>query len=260
MKADETNKKPAKHREERHVVIYGYTREDLQKLMHHFEASLPDYINITFKTHGECTHVKLTGAAEGLELLRFNLNKYQRTLADLFPEEVLALEDVSISQMLGDKLAENELTVASAESCTGGNIAHRIVENSGSSAYFLGSVVSYSNDIKARVLGVNRSLIEKNGAVSRPVVEAMAKGVSTLMRSNCAMATSGIAGPHGGTAAKPVGTVWFAAKYNDTLVSEVRHFTGNRNQIIEAATNHAMIMLLNLLRHSYTPPEYAGDE
>lgn len=249
-----------KHKEERHVVIYGYTRTDLQRLMHHFEASLPDYISLSFKTHGECTHVVLKGASQGLELLRFNMNKYQRTLADLFAEEVIAMEDITISRMLGNQLLENELTVSSAESCTGGNIAHRIVENPGSSGYFLGSVVSYSNDIKARVLAVNRSMIDRHGAVSRPVVEEMVKGVCSLMHTNCGMATSGIAGPDGGSASKPVGTVWFAVKYNELVVSEVRHFTGSRNDIIESATNHAMVMLLNVIRNNYTPPEYSGDE
>jgi len=249
-----------KYKEERHVLIYGYTREDLIKLMHHFEASLPAYISLSFKTQGECTHVLLKGTSTGLELLRFNMNKYQRTLANLFSEEVLSLEDTTISQLLGRKLLDNELTVSSAESCTGGNIAHRIVENAGSSAYFLGSVVSYSNEIKARVLGVNRNLIDRHGAVSRPVVEEMVRGVCALMHTRCGMATSGIAGPDGGSALKPVGTVWFAVKYDDLIVSEVRYFKGSRNDIIEAATNHAMVMLLNVLRHNYTPPEYGGDE
>lgn len=248
------------YKEERHIIIYGYTKEELHKLMHHFEASLPDYISLSFKTKGECTHVKLTGVATGQELLRFNMNKYQHTLGSLFPHEVIAFEDLSISQLLGAKLLENELTVSSAESCTGGNIAHKIVENSGSSAYFLGSVVSYSNDVKAQVLGVNRTLIDRYGAVSRPVVEAMVKGVCSLMHANCGMATSGIAGPDGGTAYKPVGTVWFAVKYNDLIVSEVRHFQGSRNDIIESATNHAMVMLLNVIRNNYIPPEYSGDE
>lgn len=248
------------HSEERHIVIYGYTKEDLQRLMQHFEKSLPEYITLTFKTQAECTHVKLMGTGPGLELLRFNMNKYQRTLADLFREEVIALEDLSISQLLGAKLLENELTVSSAESCTGGNIAHRIVQTSGSSAYFLGSVVSYSNEIKASVLNVDRSLIDRYGAVSREVAEAMVEGVCNLMHTNCGMATSGIAGPDGGTAKKPVGMVWFAVKYNDLVVSEVCYFKGTRNEVIESATNHAMVMLLNVLRHNYTPPEYGGDE
>lgn len=248
------------HTEQRHVVIYGYTREDLQRIMKHFQNALPSYINIEYDTRALCTHIKLIGASAGLELLRFNMNRYHRALADIFPEELVALEDLSLSQTLGRKLLENELTVASAESCTGGNIAHRIVQTSGSSAYFLGSVVSYSNDAKANILGVDRGLIARYGAVSRQVVEEMVKGVCSVMHSNCGMATSGIAGPDGGTPTKPVGTVWFAVKYNELVVSEVRHFSGSRNEVIESATNHAMMMLLGVLKHNYQPPEYGGDE
>lgn len=248
------------HTETRNIVIYGYTRHDLEKVMSRFKDGLPDYINLTYHTKAECTNIRLVGKSEGVELLRFNMNKYHRTLANLFQEELLDMEDRTISEILGKKLLENDLTVSSAESCTGGNIAHKIVQTSGSSAYFLGSVVSYSNDVKAEVLGVDRTLIDRNGAVSRPVVEAMAEGVCRLMHTDCGIATSGIAGPHGGTPAKPVGTVWFAVKYGDKTVSEVRHFKGDRNNVMESATNHGMVMLLQLLRNTYTAPEYAGDE
>lgn len=252
--------KQKEHTEQRDIVIYGYSRQDLEKIMRHFSESLPDYIRLTYPSHGLCTNIRLTGKYHGLELLRFNMNKYHRTLADLFREEVISLQDETISQILGKKLLERELTVSSAESCTGGNIAHRIVETSGSSAYFLGSVVGYSNEVKADVLGVDRSHIDRFGAVSREVVEEMVTGVCKLMHTDCGIATSGVAGPHGGTPAKPVGTVWFAVKYNNQIVSECRHFKGNRNAVIEAATNHGMVMLLNLLRESYHASEYAGDE
>lgn len=252
--------KPA-HTEVRYVVIYGYTQSDLQKLMKHFQSQLPDNITLTFSTQAECTHIKLTGSDSGLELLRFNMNKYQQTLASLFSEELLSLEDKSISQVLGEKLLENNLTVATAESCTGGTIASRIVQTVGSSAYFLGSVVSYSNEVKASVLNVERRLIDRHGAVSREVVESMVKGVCRLMHTSCGIATSGIAGPFGGTTEKPVGTVWFAVKYHDHIYSECMHFTGTRNEVIESASNHGMMMLLKVLRNSYTAPyDYAGDE
>lgn len=114
-----------------------------------------------------------------------------------------------------------------AESCTGGNIAHRITLQPGSSNYFLGSVVSYANDIKTRVLGVPQKYIDKFGAVSREVVEAMAEGTAKLTRSDCAISTSGIAGPDGGTKSKPVGTVWIGVKYGSKLVSECKHFEEN---------------------------------
>jgi len=248
------------HTESRHVVIYGYTREDMLRIIKHFRAALPSYIDINFSTKALCTHITLVGSSSGVELLRFNMNRYQRALADIFPEEVVALDDISLTQILGQKLLENELTVATAESCTGGNIARQIVQTSGSSAYFLGSVVSYSNDVKARVLGVDRSMLARYGAVSRQVAEEMVRGVCTLMHTQCGMATTGIAGPDGGSPTKPVGTVWFAVKYNDLVVSEVRHFSGGREDIIDAATNHAMMLLLSVLKHNYMPPEYGGEE
>ncbi len=250
----------AQHRETRHVVIYGYTRSELSRLMKHFEQMLPENVKITIDTSNLVTRITLTGISSGQELLRFKMNRYQQNLSDIFSEEVVALADKTIAQVLGEQLRERELTVSCAESCTGGNIAHRIVQCPGSSVYFLGSVVSYSNDVKASVLGVERRLIDRHGAVSREVVEEMARGAAKLMRSDCAIATSGIAGPEGGTKYKPVGTVWIAVKYMDTVVSECTRFIGSRDDVIEGATNHAMVMLLQLLRNRYQAQEDFNDE
>ena len=246
--------------ESRHVVIYGYTRQELVKVMRHFESQLPEFVKISIDNSHLVTKITLTGVHEGMELLRFQLNKYQQYLRDIFPEEMVTSGDKTIAQVLGEQLTERELSVSCAESCTGGNIAHRITQVPGSSAYFMGSVVSYSNDVKSKVLGVERSVIESNGAVSREVVEAMAEGASKLMRTPCAVATSGIAGPDGGTRFKPVGTVWIAAKYRDRVVSECIRFPGDRNDVIEGATNHAMVMLINLLRNNYTVQEDVNDD
>ncbi|MDE5664222.1 MAG: CinA family protein [Muribaculaceae bacterium] len=170
------------------------------------------------------------------------------------------MDDLTPAEVLGNLLRERELTVAFAESCTGGNLAHRITQVPGSSAYFLGSVVSYSNDVKANVLGVSRSDLSQHGAVSSEVVTQMADGVCRLMRTDCAIATSGIAGPDGGTRFKPVGTVWMAARLQDKIVTECMHFKGDRNAVIEQATNHAIMMLIGLLRNSYEAPEDFNDE
>lgn len=248
------------HTENRHIVIYGYTREELAKVLHHFEDQLPEYIKITIDNSHLVTRITLTGVHSGVELLRFKINKYHRALNDIFTSDVLALDDRSPAGVLGTLLKEHELTVAFAESCTGGNLAHRITQIPGSSAYFLGSVVSYSNDVKADVLGVSRGTLSQYGAVSKEVVCQMVEGVSRLMRSDCAIATSGIAGPDGSTKFKPVGTVWMAAKMQDTVVTECKHFDGTRTEVIEAATNHALVMLINLLRNSYVAPEDFNDE
>lgn len=248
------------HTETRHTVIYGYTKQELSKVIRHFESQLPEFVKIAIDSSNLVTKITLTGINSGVELLRFKMNRYHQDLNEIFSQEVVATEDKTVAEVLGELLTERELTVAAAESCTGGNIAHRIVQVPGSSAYFLGSVVSYSNDVKADVLGVPRNDISAHGAVSRQVAEAMAKGASKLMRSDCAIATTGIAGPDGGTRFKPVGTVWIAVKYGEKNVSECIHFKGDRNSVIEGATNHGMVMLINLLRNSYVMQEDLNDD
>lgn len=250
----------ATHEEKRHLVIYGYTKQELTRILRHFESQLPEYVKITVDHSNLVTKVTLSGINSGVELLRFKMNKYHQTLSSIFTNDLISTEDKSVAQVLAGDLQERELTVSSAESCTGGNIAHRITQIAGSSAYFMGSVVSYSNDVKEQVLNVSRTDIGKFGAVSREVVESMAKGVAKLMHTECAIATSGIAGPGGGTKFKPVGTVWMAAKYGDQLVSECMHFEGSRNEVIESATNHSMVMLINLLRDKYEAQEDINDD
>ena len=248
------------HTETRHVVIYGYTHEELGKILRHFEAQLPDYIRISIHNSNLVTRVTLTGVSTGVELLRFKMNKYHRNLNDIFTTDVVAMSDHTPAEVLGQLLKERELTVSFAESCTGGNLAHCVTQVPGSSAYFLGSVVSYANNVKADVLGVSRNDIAQHGAVSCEVVSSRAEGVARLMRTDCAIPTSGIAGPDGGTRQKPVGTVWMAAKLHDTLVTECIHFKGDRNEVIASATNHALVMLINLLRNSFVNHEDFNDE
>ncbi|MBD5264390.1 MAG: CinA family protein [Bacteroides sp.] len=263
QKTDNKNKKKGDtpvHTETRHTVIYGYTRQELSKVMKHFESQLPEFVKISIETNHLVTRITLTGVDSGVDLLRFKMNRYHQNLNTIFSEDMVAIEDKTVAQVLGELLGERELTVACAESCTGGNIAHRIVQVPGSSSYFLGSVVSYSNEVKNEVLGVPYSDISAHGAVSREVAEAMAKGAAKLMRADCAIATTGIAGPDGGTKYKPVGTVWIAVKCGDKTVSECIHFQGDRNTVIESATNHGMVMLINLLRNSYVMQEDVNDD
>ena len=132
-------------------------------------------------------------------------------LESIIGDNIISEEDKMPAEILGDLLRSRKLTVATAESCTGGNIAHEITTVAGCSDYYKGSVVSYANSVKENQLGVSRGILESEGAVSEPVVRQMAEGVAALLQTDCAIATSGIAGPGGGTAEKPVGTVWMAA-------------------------------------------------
>ena len=140
-----------------------------------------------------------------------------------------------IEVRLGALLRERHLTMATAESCTGGSIAGLMTSVPGSSDYFLGGVVSYCNLVKQQVLGVAESDLRDYGAVSRPVVEQMVRGAMRVIGADCAVATSGVAGPGGGTPTKPVGTVWMAAACGERL-------------IIQASVEAALALLEDLLR------------
>ena len=152
-----------------------------------------------------------------------------------------------IEKEIGELLRSRHLTMGTAESCTGGYIAHLITRVAGSSDYFCGGVVSYSNEVKHHVLGVSEYSLAQYGAVSRPVVEQMALGAIRVLGCDCAVATSGIAGPGGGTPEKPVGTVWIAAALKDMVVSECCHFGTEREDNIRLAANTALRMLQQLL-------------
>lgn len=150
---------------------------------------------------------------------------------------------MNIEETLGQLLVGKRLTVSTAESCTGGNIAHKITMVAGSSAYYMGGVVSYSNDVKEEMLGVLHTDIESFGAVSEPVVRQMARGVKQRIGTDCSIATSGIAGPSGGTTDKPVGTIWVAVCTPMGTQSKCLHLGANRGENIEEATRLAMEML-----------------
>ena len=122
------NNKTSVHTETRHIVIYGYTRQELTKVIKHFEAQLPEFVKITIDSSNLVTKITLTGVNSGVELLRFKMNRFHNDLNRIFSQEVVSTEDKSIAQVLGELLTELDLTVACAESCTGGNIAHRIVQ------------------------------------------------------------------------------------------------------------------------------------
>jgi PncC family amidohydrolase len=149
----------------------------------------------------------------------------------------------NIVQEVFDLLMNQGMTFASAESCTGGNIAHQITLIAGSSNIFKGTAVTYATPMKTKVLGVPAKTIEKYTVVSQQVVEGMATGVRELMEADFGVATTGVAGPGGGSALTPVGTVWIGVASKNGVVSHCYHFKGNRVEIINQATFTAYEML-----------------
>jgi nicotinamide-nucleotide amidase len=150
--------------------------------------------------------------------------------------------------LLANFLIDHGLQLATAESCTGGLIAATCTDLPGSSTWLERGFVTYSNTAKTEMLGVDAALIARDGAVSESVVRAMAQGALAHSHAQVAVAVTGVAGPTGGSPAKPVGTVWFGWATPGGVVSEVRHFAGHRAQVREATVHHALGRLVGLLQ------------
>jgi len=179
------------------------------------------------------------------------IDKQIDKLREFLGKDIKVYEDVPVEQNLGKVLRENNFTVSTAESCTGGYIAHLITSVSGASDYYKGSVVSYSNEAKINVLGVNAKDIEVYGAVSSPVVKQMAEGVKKLIKTDFSVAVSGIAGPKGGTPQKPVGTTYIAVSTPLKTISKKFIFKGDRASNIKQSANQALTMLLDEIVNNY---------
>ncbi len=164
-------------------------------------------------------------------------------------QELLTPESIGL---LADLMLENGLFLATAESCTGGMIAAACTDLAGSSAWFERGFVTYSNEAKTQMLGVDAALIAQHGAVSEPVARAMAFGAIRHSNAQVSVAVTGVAGPTGGSAAKPVGTVWFGFSVSGQLLSELRCFNGDRTAVRRATLEHAVRRLIQLLSTSPT--------
>lgn len=161
----------------------------------------------------------------------------------------MLLQSKFISKQLNNTFRKEGLTLATAESCTAGSIAAVITSVPGSSSYFKGGIVAYADEVKINLLGVNPETLETKGAVSEETVISMAKGAMKSMNSDCAVATSGIAGPTGGTPDKPVGTVWIAAACKDKVITLKANGDEGRNKNIENATLNALQLLQKLIQN-----------
>ncbi len=230
------------------LMVAGITESALAQHLADFEDSLGQGLHLAYLPTPGLIRLRLDGRGtdgSGIEL-RFDeaVNRLKSRLGDLMIYD----GDATAAEILLRKLADRKLTVATAESCTGGNIAHRLTSIPGSSESFLGGVVSYANEVKSGVLGVNPADIEAHGAVSREVVEQMAVGACRATGAICSMATSGIAGPGGGSDEKPVGTVWMAWAVDGHVESRVFHFPGNRSRVIDRATTEALLGLLAMIK------------
>lgn len=149
---------------------------------------------------------------------------------------------------LSNLLKSKKLSLSTAESCTGGGVAAAITSVAGSSEYFMGGIVAYSNDVKVSLLHVSSETLEKYGAVSRETVMEMAAGAMNTLKTDCAIATSGIAGPGGGSLEKPVGTIWIAVAYKNEIVTVMQTGDNGRVKNVQNAIQNAMDLLIEILK------------
>lgn len=241
---------PQEHIEHRTFVVIDYSESNLAIDLDEFEREMPTYIKLAYLPKPGIIRLRLSGVSRNAEQLKADMDMLSDKLTSLLNEHIVSTEDKPIEAIVGDLLRNQSMTLSTAESCTGGNIAHLITSIAGSSDYFQGSVVSYSNDVKKSVLGVQESTLAEYGAVSEQTVRQMAEGVARLTQTDCAIATSGIAGPGGGTEAKPVGTVWIAVKVGNKVQTQCVHLPGNRERVIDRASTNALIMLIKVLKNS----------
>jgi len=204
---------------------------------------LPAGIKLAYLPSSGVIKLRLTGTGRDSRTVAELVESQVRLLYSTIPDLIYGEEGETLEMAVGRLLRGRGKTLGTAESCTGGNIARLITSIPGSSDYFTGSVVSYANHVKTKLLGVDEKLIADHGAVSGPVVIAMAEGARRLLSADYSIATSGIAGPDGGTELKPVGTLWTAVSSASGTKAEMHTFGADRLTNINRFSNVALNML-----------------
>ncbi len=231
------------------LLVTDYTESALAEYIAEYERNLPDYLHLAYLPKQGTIRLRLDGRHPDDDFIRAEVDRYAADLAALLGPAVIATRDASPAEILIDLAREKGVKLASAESCTGGNIAHAITAIPGASDVFNGAVVSYSNDVKINLLHVDADTIAELGAVSEPVAGMMAAGVLDACGADVAVSTSGIAGPGGGTPGKPVGTVCMAvAVRGHEPQTFTFRFSGDRSRIIDSATRRALILAIKAIR------------
>lgn len=230
------------------LITHGIAESLLAERIAAWEDALPDYMHLAYLPAPNIVRLRLSAydveRSEAEVAMRQEFGKLEQLIGD----HIVGEEGASVESNVHRILSERGLTLATAESCTGGNIAASFTSMAGASAYFLTGIIAYSNAAKSNILGVDSATIERHGAVSREVVEQMAEGARRISGADYAIATSGIAGPSGGSVEKPVGTVWMAVATPTRTISMMRNSGTDRQQIIKRASAYVVEMLYNELR------------
>lgn len=233
--------------EHRVILLTDISESAAATALTRIENELPDYLHLAYLPQPGLIRLRLDGKHTNRDFICTQIDRYANAIAETLAANVLWRHDDTPAEIVLKLMRRQGLHLATAESCTGGNVAHCITSVAGCSDVYNGTVVSYTNEVKQQVLGVRGADIATHGAVSLPVVEQMAEGVARITGADCAIATSGIAGPGGGTPDKPVGTVCIGIRTPWCTTSERFIFPGNRDRVIERTTTTALLMLAKAL-------------
>lgn len=225
-------------------MTVGVAESILAVRLEQFEKNLPENYSLAYLPSPGKVRLRLTAKAAADENLSLGFGEVSSQLKLLLDRDLYGFDDEPIESVAVKLLTENNLTLSSAESCTGGNIADAITSIPGASDCFKGAIVAYSNEVKERVLNVSVGDIKKHGAVSKTVVLQMAENVRKILNTDIGIATSGIAGPTGGTAEKPVGTVWIGLSSQRATLAFQFNFGDDRGRTVSRTT----LTALNLVR------------
>ncbi len=226
------------------VLIHGIPESMLAEHIEPWELALPSFIKLAYLPSPFMIRLRLSAYGEDTDGLKDEVAAQIEKLKMIVPAaNIFGYNQDTLSGVTGKLLRDFHATVGVAESCTGGYIAHLITSDPGSSAYFKGGVIAYANAAKVSVLGVKPETLEAHGAVSKEVALEMARGAQKVLQTDYAIATTGIAGPDGGTPEKPVGMVWIAIAGKHHLTTECYNFAGNRERNMIRSAQTAMNML-----------------
>jgi nicotinamide-nucleotide amidase len=225
------------------LFTMGQGESAIADTLEKFEKTLPAHIKLAYLPNYGAVKLRLTGKGDKAEILNAEMDEFFNEMKELLKEWVVADADISLQEVVANLLDKHHLFVGTAESCTGGYLAHLFTSRSGSSSSFKGGVVSYANEAKENVLGVQHDTIITKGAVSEETVREMLTGIIGAMNVDYAIATSGIMGPDGGTKEKPVGTVWVGVANHKNIKVTKHFFRFDRRRNIELTANTALNML-----------------
>lgn len=228
----------------RTIITFGLAESILADTIASWEEALPPYLHLAYLPSALCIRLRLSAYEIDRQKAEQEIESQIGKLSKVIPHYIIGSEDDSLESVTGTLLKTRGETLATAESCTGGNIAHRFTAMPGASEYFKGGVVAYSNEVKIALLGVDPESLNRYGAVSQSIAEQMAEGVRRATGATYGISTTGIAGPTGGTPEKPVGTVWMAVATPNGVFSRRMVFGSVRSQNIERASSNC----INLLR------------